>query len=201
MLMSSQVSRPIATRIVVPPYWWFDKIAVRTGQDISLSDAQAMTEEQVSDLVRSNALGIPMALPLSFRLDKAGAEDWLFPYEPMISITGKNIITKRYVSKGRIRGSIKERWTQDDYDIRIEGILMTQDGTYPEADVARLRAFCEASQVIATSPLLEIFGISRLVIEQWEIPFTAGQANQNYSLSCVSDDIYKLLLSRSDLSR
>lgn len=195
--MSKQVSRPIASRFVVPPYWWFDKIAVASGQDISLSEAQAMSEEAVADLVRSNALGIPMVLPLCFRLDKAGAEDWLFPYEPMISLTGKNIITKRHVSKGHIRGSIKERWTQDDYDIRIEGILMTQDGTYPEADVARLRAFCEASQVIATSPLLEIFGISRLVIEQWEIPFTSGQANQNFSLSCVSDDIYKLLLKKS----
>lgn len=197
MPMSDNTRRPPASRFVVPPYWWVDRV-VPAGV-LSAGGNATVPDKEVADWIRANALGIPMVLPLSFRLDKAGAEEWLFPYEPMISITGKNIIAKRYVSKGRIRGSIKERWTQDDYDVRIEGVLMTQDGTYPEADVARLRSFCEASQVIATSPLLEVFGIARLVIESWDIPFTSGQANQNYSLSCVSDDIYKLLLSRSEL--
>ena len=69
---------------------------------------------------------------------------------------------RRNVSKGKIRGSIKERWTQDDYSVRIEGILMGMDGKYPEADVAKLRSFCEAGHVKALNPLLEIFGISNL---------------------------------------
>lgn len=153
------------------------------------------------DYARTNALGIPMVLPLSLRLDEQGAEDWLLPYEPMIRLTGKNIITTRHVSKGRIRGSIKERWTQDDYQIQIEGILMGSDGRYPEEDVLRLRRYCEAAQVIATSPLLELFGVSRIVINSWEIPHTSGVANQNYKIKALSDDIYKLLLSRNELSR
>lgn len=80
--------------------------------------------------------------------------------------------------KGQIRGSIKERWTQDDYSVRIEGILMGMDGKYPEADVAKLRSFCEAGHVKALNPLLEIFGISQLAIESWDIPFTSGTINQ-----------------------
>ena len=71
---------------------------------------------------------------------------------------------------------------------------MSESDSYPEDDVCRLRKFCEAGEVIATSPLLELFGISRLVIESWEIPHTSGVRNQNYSLSCLSDDTYKLLL-------
>lgn len=157
--------------------------------------------EQGVEYAQANALGLPMVLPLSLRLDEPGATDWLLPYEPMIRLTGKNIITKRHVAKGRIRGSIKERWTQDDYQIQIEGILIGSDGHYPEEDVVRLRRYCEAGKVIATSPLLELFGVSRIVIEEWEIPHTSGQANQNYKLKAVSDDIYKLLLSRSDLRR
>lgn len=197
----SDIKKPIASRIVLPPPFWFDKVSAGRSRTLEYTDIRFMRAEEDTDLIRANVLGVPMVLPLSFRLDKAGAQDWLFPYEPMISIVGKNIISKRHVSKGRIRGSIKERWTQDDYNVTIEGILMSQDGSYPKEDVARLREFCEASQVIATSPLLELFGISRLVIEDWDIPHTSGQENQNYSLSCVSDDIYKLLLSRSDLTR
>lgn len=49
------------------------------------------------------------------------------------------------------------------------------------------------------NPLLEIFGISHMVIESWDIPFTSGTANQNYTLKAQSDDIYKLLLTREDL--
>lgn len=73
-----------------------------------------------------------MVCSLSLRLDEPGAEDWLLPYEPMIRTTGKNIITTRHVAKGRIRGSIKERWTQDDYQIHIEGVLIGSEGRYPE---------------------------------------------------------------------
>ena len=52
----------------------------------------------------------------------------------------------------------------------------------------------------ALNPLLEIFGISQLAIESWDIPFTSGTINQNYTIQAYSDDIYKLLLSRDDLN-
>ena len=112
----------------------------------------------------------------------------------MITISGKQVITKRQVAKGKTRGSIKERWTLDDYAVRIEGILIGEGDKYPADDVRRLRKYCEAGELIASSPLLELFGITRLVVESWEIPHTSGERNQNYSLSCVSDDTYKLLL-------
>ena len=57
-----------------------------------------------------------------------------------------------------------------------------------------------AGRVFILNPLLEIFGISHMVIEKWDIPFTSGNENQNYTLSGYSDDIYKLLLSRDDLN-
>ena len=77
---------------------------------------------------------------------------------------------------------------------------MGTDGNYPSSDVAKLRKFCEAGRVFILNPLLEIFGISHMVIEKWDIPFTSGNENQNYTLSGYSDDIYKLLLSRDDLN-
>lgn len=195
----------------VPPYWLFREnnfhgvnlgymSADKTIPDSSGFDVETMSDAELEDVVRTNATGVPMVLPLRFQLEESGAQEWLFPMEPMISVNGQNILVRRNVSKGKIRGSIKERWTQDDYSVRIEGILMGMDGKYPEADVAKLRSFCEAGHVKALNPLLEIFGISQLAIESWDIPFTSGTINQNYTIQAYSDDIYKLLLSRDDLN-
>lgn len=195
----------------VPPYWLFREnnfhgvnlgymSAAKTIPDSSGFDVETMSDAELEDVVRTNATGVPMVLPLRFQLEESGAQEWFFPMEPMISVNGQNILVRRNVSKGKIRGSIKERWTQDDYSVRIEGILMGMDGKYPEADVAKLRSFCEAGHVKALNPLLEIFGISQLAIESWDIPFTSGTINQNYTIQAYSDDIYKLLLSRDDLN-
>lgn len=195
----------------MPPYWLFREnnvlgknlgylSAAKTILDSSEFNVETMTDEELEDVVRTNARGIPMVLPLRFQLEESGSEEWLFPLEPMISLNGQNILTRRHVSKGTIKGSIKERWTQDDYTVRIEGLLMGEDGKYPEEDVSRLKAFCEAGHVKALNPLLEIFGISQLAIESWDIPFTSSTTNQNYTIQAYSDDIYKLLLSRDDLN-
>ena len=175
----------------VPPYWLMGKTVLREVDNNDFSGLRGMTDEELEDIVRTNALGIPMVMPLSLRLDVEGAEEWLLPEEPMISITGQNIITRRHVSKGRLRGSIKERWTQDDYTVKVEGLLLGRDGRYPKNDVERLRRYCEAGKVKVLCPLLEIFGV-----ESWNIPFTSGTTNQNYEITAYSDDIYKLLIAR-----
>ena len=186
-----------------PPYWALKNVVTGEKWPLTLGRSISNVGEgimaTVRDVLRTNALGVPMQLPMRLKLEEAGAEEWLLPMEPMVSLTGRNLITRRHVNKGRVRGSIKERWAQDDYSITVEGILMGMDGKYPEEDVARLRGFCEAAHVEVLNPLLEIFGISHMVIESWDIPFTSGAANQNYTLKAQSDDIYKLLLTREDL--
>ena len=195
----------------VPPYGLFRENnfhGINTGYlpsgktmpDSDEFNVEDMSDAELEEVVRTNALGGPMIMPLRFQLEESGAKEWLFPIEPMISLNGQNILVRRHVSKGTIKGSIKERWTQDDYTVRIEGILMSRDGKYPDEDVATLKNFCEAGHVKALCPLLEIFGISQLAIESWDIPFTTGLTNQNYTITAYSDDIYKLLLSRDDLN-
>lgn len=184
----------------VPPYWLFRKGELSDVDSAEYADIKRLSDEQLADVVRTNALGVPMQMPVRLKLEEPDAEEWLLPIEPMVSVTGQNIITRRRVNKGRVKGSIKERWTEDDYSVTIEGILMGTDGNYPTADVAKLRKFCEAGRVFIFNPLLEIFGISHMVLEKWDIPFTSGNENQNYTLSGYSDDIYKLLLSRDDLN-
>ena len=178
----------------IPPYWLFRETNLKGVSPDDYDKVRLMSDEQLEENIRTNAFGVPMKMPLTLRLDQADAQEWCLPLEPLISIRGQHVITRRRVSKAGIRGSIKERWIQDDYSISIEGILIGEKGHYPQQDVERLRKFCEAVSVIAISPLLEIFGISRIVIETWDLPQTSGHENQAYSLQCYSDDIYKLLL-------
>jgi len=181
--------------IKTPPYFSFlQKAVVRpdgSGYDIQLSEAQQ--QEAVA-----NANGVPMQCPLWMRLEGEGW--WLLPYEPIITINGKNVIAKKQVAKGKVRGSIKERWSQDDYQISISGILMNPKGTgYPDEDVKALKRLCEAATVQVMCPLFEIFSIDQIVIESFDFPFTSGPFNQAYTIGAVSDDIYKLLLREEDL--
>ena len=185
-------------RVKVPPYWLFNRELLKKV-DSSEIEVELPPDEELEDAIVRNAFNVPMMMPLTLQLDEPDAQEWTLPFEPMITIAGKNIITKRHVAKAKTMGSIKERWVQDDYSITIEGILMSTNGKYPSEDVKRLRTHCEATNVKVYSPLLEIFGIARLVVESFDIPFTTGTINQNYSLKCSSDSTYKLLLSREDM--
>lgn len=193
----------------LPPYWLYRKDLLRVVPsesyvpgdpvDVSRVDGyeavQRMSDAALVDMVRTNALGLAMQAPLSFYVN---GEEWLLPFEPVINVKGKNVLTMRSVCKSSgersLRGSVKERWAQDDYSVEIEGILMGLDGRYPMDDVLRLRKVCEGAAVEVRSPLLDLFGITRLVIEEYEFAHTAGVANQEYSISAVSDDAHELLL-------
>lgn len=192
----------------VPPYAMFrenDFHGVNTGylkngkviENPTDFKVSLMSDEELEEVIRTNANGVPMVMPLRFQLEEPGAKEWEFPVEPMVSVQCQHILTRRHVSKGKVRGSIKERWTQDDYTIHIEGILMSKDGKYPKDDVAILKNFCEKGQVKALSVFLEVFGISQVAISSWSFPFTSGATNQNYTIEAYSDDVARLLVSNT----
>jgi len=180
------------------PYGLFNTVPP-AGQVPPMESLQDMTDEQLVEYLVTNARGIPMVFPLSFAVE--GGPWWLLPYEPQVTIQGTNFLVKKQVSKGIVRGTIKERWSQGDYRISISGILMGDHGRYPSEDVKTLRSYCEAGKVLVKSPQMELFSITQMVVEDWSIPFTSGQANQAYTINAVSDDIYKLLLRREDLKQ
>lgn len=187
----------IAARImgpVLPPYWEHRPAFVKKPADYP--EFERMDDEQLTETIRANASGLPMTLPLEIK--KPDEKDfWLLPIEPLITITGKNLIVRRNVAKKTYRGSIKEYWSQDDYSISISGMLTTpeSDDVYPEDDVCRLRSLCEAQTALEVkSPLMNIFDIFRIVVEDFDIPFTKGANAQAYTMKCYSDDLYDLLI-------
>lgn len=185
-------------RQIISPYKLFNPVPP-AGVAPAMDPLDAMTDEQLADLLVTNAKGVPMVFPLYFAVE--GGDWWLLPYEPQVTIQGSNVLVKKQVSKGEVRGTIKERWAQGDFRISISGILMGESGQYPSEDVKTLRSFCEAGKVLVKSPQMELFSITQIVVEDWNIPFTSGKANQAYTIDAVSDDIYKLLLRREDLKQ
>ena len=181
----------------VPPYWMLRPELVKDPRLLDYDILWDVTEEEKAALA-TNIFGVPMEMPLSMRLE--GEEWWRLPIEPIITVSGKNVIIKKQVSKGNVRGTIKERWSQDDYEISIEGIFINPENNgYPDEDVRELKRLCEAGKVEVMCPLFEIFSIDQIVIESFDVPFTAGPYNQAYKIQALSDDIYKLLLKREDL--
>ena len=185
-------------RQMVRPYWLFNPVPP-AGEAPAIDPLDSLSDEQLADLLVTNAKGVPMVFPLYFAIE--GGPWWLLPYEPQVTIQGSNVLVKKQVSKGEVRGTIKERWSQGDFRISISGILMGERGQYPSEDVKTLRSYCEAGKVLVKSPQMELFSINQIVVEDWNIPFTSGQANQAYTINAVSDDIYKLLLRREDLKQ
>lgn len=139
--------------------------------------------------------------PLSLSLTKNG-QRFLLPYEPFITVNGKNNIVKRQVAKAdRLRGTIKERWNADDFEINITGVLYGSqeigryEQAFPEEDFTALFSFLRAAgPVYAWSKPLSNLGITKIVIEEYSFPFTKGENVQAYDIKCSSDDNYSLIV-------
>ena len=147
--------------------------------------------------------------PFTFINSKTG-EKFLLPYEPMLSISSKNNIVKRTVAKigseEKQQGTVKERWSRDDFEIKITGVLigsiLTGDVSqcFPRNDFQKLRDILIKKKKwgIQCEPL-QLLGIDWIVVEEMNFPFTKGENVQAYEISVISDFEYSLLLEETDI--
>lgn len=144
--------------------------------------------------------------PLSMSIDN-GKTYFRMPYEPLISISGKNVIAKRRVAKiiqdakNPLTGTIKERWAQDDYEITITGVLIgallkgKYQDCYPKDDFEKLKkVLTHAKEIRVNCAPLELLGIHKIVIDDFSFPFTKGENVQAYEIKACSDYSYNLLM-------
>ena len=129
-----------------------------------LSRNNRINKLEAQDLVQSGK-SVSMVLPLYFRLPNG--EWWLFPYEPLITVTGKNIIKRRYVAKSDRRGSIKERWAEDDLSINIQGTLVNDnEKLYPSDDLMTLyQAITQNKSIEILNDFLNLLNVHHIVVE------------------------------------
>lgn len=164
---------------------------------------QSVTDE-VKDINYYTLFGTPMSMPLWLKKkSETEAQWWQFPLEPIIRLGGGNVLAKRSVAKAPIsngirrRGTIKERWTEDDFSITIEGVFINPELnlSFPESDIKKLYELASARESLsAKCALFEVFGISSIVVESFDFPFTKSKENQTYSIKALSDDDWELLI-------
>lgn len=185
---------------VLPPLPF---LPFRNNEDI----AQVPSEDYFNHWEADKPLGEEQQFfPLSMSIDE-GKTYFRLPYEPLISIAGKNIVIKRRVAKLGVEngqllsGSIKERWSQDDYEITITGALMgalirgSYEDCYPRADFEKLKkVLTHAKEVRILCAPLELLGITKIVIDDFSFPFTKGENVQAYEIKASSDYNYNLLM-------
>ncbi|MDR0603584.1 MAG: DUF6046 domain-containing protein [Bacteroidales bacterium] len=172
-----------ATGINLPPYWRNHEVLIEG------------TDKEGKQAIANGKL---FQDPLSIKWEDEST--WFdFPLDPVISISGKNNIIKRNVLKinniGNRRGSIKEIWSQDDYEIEIAGLLIGTEGQFPEDALYQLRIYLEARKPLeVVGELFSLFNISKIAIESYSLPFTKSKENQMYNIKAVSDDAFDLLV-------
>lgn len=135
---------------------------------------------------------------------RAGTNDNWFqlPYEPMVSVNGKNNIVTRSIAKApNFIGTVKEYWSQDDYEISITGVLMGENeiGNYEEAfphqDFEKLKNYCISPTGLEVQcEFLQYFGINTIVVEDFSFPFSKGENVQMYDIKAISDFSAEFLL-------
>ncbi len=132
--------------------------------------------------------------PLSIGTQGMGM--WQLPLDPMIGVQSKTIISRRYVAKSQRRGSIKELWSMDDWDVDISGVLIGESNEELQHLVGKLREYCQVGEslMVECEYLSEAFDIQRLVVESYDFPHTKGMTNQTFRLKCYSDEDYDLLI-------
>jgi hypothetical protein len=158
-------------------------------------DTSKYAGAEITDVATIQATGAVMQCPVRLGLKRDGSDLWTLPIEPLVSIRGAKNIIKRNIAKGVGIGTVKEQFSQDDYQITIQGLFTNFDDSskLPEADMARLQRLLEAGQSLTIRcKLLDIVGVTLLAVETWEYPATPGMANQAYTVNGLSDHDFDL---------
>lgn len=178
-------TRPLGGFGALPPY-----IIVPGGSIITrVNDAREIVSEyEATGIINS-------VMPLRLKL-KNDAGWFTFPLEPLVSLSGKNILIRRNVAKASGKGSVKERWSQDDYQVTIKGVITGGDESkFPAAEFRRLCDILNAPEPVEVDhEIMLIFGIKYLAFESFSFPHTKGLNNQNFELKAYSDEPAELLI-------
>lgn len=175
----------------------FKDIVIVSGKQINVGSNPAVEAKAREGL--ANLGDNFFQCPLSFMTGEKNEEKWNLPVDPLVSVNGKNVIKRRYVAKANAkdnrRGSIKECWSQDDYEITIAGVLIAEDHASLVEMIKKLREICDKDEAVKVvcEYINESYGIHNIAIESYDFPFTKGMENQSFTIKAYSDDSYELL--------
>jgi len=117
---------------------------------------------------------------------------WL-PNEPIITITRQKNIIKTVVS-GR-QGTVKEQFSANDFSINMKIRAISETLDYPYDLVEELIELFEINEALdINSPITDILGITKVVIEEYTLDAKTKQNIQDITLNLISDDDFTAIL-------
>lgn len=148
---------------------------------VEILDKYKMGTLQESEALKTSVMGTPIFMPCTI-------DGYDMPNEPLIEIAGSKSIVKTDLAG--YAGTVKEDMGMDDYAILIRGVVTNDDAEeFPVDAIRRLRELCEKREGLSiSSPILRLFNINQIVIENWRFPAVAGELSvQAYEFQCLSD--------------
>lgn len=186
----------------IPPYFVPDteRIATTDYDDIPMDRPTAgeLRDSDKNEYARTSSYTVIRSL-MPLKLKRISDSSWFeFPIEPLVTVSGKNTIVRRSVVKAgasRSFGSVKERWSGDDFDIQIQGVFSADADRYPHYLIERLLTlYNERRSVEVLHEQLNNMGIFHIAIESISLPHTKGIRNQNFEIKAYSDNSVDLLI-------
>lgn len=155
---------------------------------------------------RTSMIGTPVVMPMKFD------DQWL-PVEPLVTISRKKRIIETELDY--IDGTFKEGFSNGDYEITIQGVILDEEDlepeNFPEKQMRILKRLINRTvkrdengnilkgigSIEVTHQLLNLMGIYRIVIYDYSLPQVPGQNTiQNYTLTCKSDVSHEIELKK-----
>lgn len=160
--------------------------------------AQEFTDK--GSLIAEQLNGVEIFLPVKIY---GPEKKYDLPY-CVVKVSRKNTFIKTPLIERR--GTAKELYSEDDYQITIKGFLIGQKRLFPETELDELKELCDLkTDVILDNALTNIFltnkGASereqrRIVIESFELPEVSGGRKhvRPFVMEVLSDAIFTLEL-------
>lgn len=162
------------------------------GYDATPGQPQPQQSINGTPLRKMDHRGIWYFMPVMIR----HKEGTLELQNAVIRITGqKNIVETPLVGR---KGSVKELVSIDDYTVSITAFVKSDDGTYPEEQIRRIRELYNQNasvEIISVLTDLVLDQDDRIVITDIEYPPTPGvEDGQAVRIECRTDHDFDLIL-------
>lgn len=170
-----------------------------TSGDLDIPTSPAPRQELVKGtrLYKQDTLGRWYFMPVYIRHPNIRGEGHTLELEnAVISILGtKNIVRTPLVGR---RGSVKELISVGDYKISIAAFIKSSDGSYPEAQITRMKELYninESVELISVLTDLLLDEGDRVVITDIQYPPTPGvEDGQAVTIECETDSPFELII-------
>lgn len=165
-----------------------------TGDDIDVDTSPGIRQELIKGtrLYKKDVLGRWYFMPITIQYNGV---DYELPNAVINLSQSKKIVKTDLVNR---RGSVKELISIQDYEITIAAFIKTDDGTYPEEEISRMRDIWrvnESVKLISVITDLLFEKDDNIVIESIDWPATPGvEDGQAIAIKCSTDTPFELII-------